>query len=66
MAPGGLARLTKPLASLSGLVFGVYWVHVIALDLAGMAPGNRTMASKMSCSRTPAASTIRLRKGAMR
>ena len=31
----GLARLTKPLASLSGLVFGVYWVHVIALDLAG-------------------------------
>lgn len=29
----GLARLTRPLASLSGLVFGVYWVHVAVLEL---------------------------------
>lgn len=31
----GLARLNKPLASLSALVFGVYWVHVAALELVG-------------------------------
>ena len=29
----GLARLEKPLATLSGLVFGVYWVHVAVLEL---------------------------------
>ncbi|MDE6107433.1 MAG: acyltransferase family protein [Oscillospiraceae bacterium] len=41
----GLTRLDKPLAALSGLVFGVYWVHVAVLELVSrFLPGGTSLA----------------------